>query len=129
MVTVTGHREALAVFTDGLDPDKVQVQMLDGAVRVSGIEPADLDQVLSLVEQGGLSAVMEGRGRLVQGVAARLHAWEFELAMEAKATKAQCVSCGGSHLMPVTQCRDQTGRTVSWWCRQCSGFRSWAVLR
>ena len=127
MVTVTGNSDALAIFKDGLGHDMVQVEMLDDAVRVSEIRPAYLDQVLSLVEQGRLSAVLEGRRRLVQGVAARLCTWESELAMEAKATKAHCVSCGGGHLMPVTECRDHTGRTVRWWCRQCSGFRSWAV--
>jgi hypothetical protein len=40
---------------------------------------------------------MEGRKRLVQGVAGRLCAWESELAQEAK-TSAHCLSCGGNHL-------------------------------
>jgi ribonuclease HI len=126
-VVVTGDSNALAVFKDGLGPDKAQAEMLEGAVRVSGIQPADLDRVLSLVERGGLGAALVGRKRLVQGVADRLCAWESELATEAKATKARCSSCGGNHLTPVTQFSDQTGRTVRWWCAQCSGFRSWAV--
>jgi hypothetical protein len=124
---VTGDSEALAVLKDGLDPYKVQVEWLEDAICISGIQPSDLGRVLALVEQGGLGAALAGRKRLVQGVADRLSSWESELAIEAKATKAQCVGCGGGHLMPVSQCNDQTGSTVRWWCRCCSGFRSWAV--
>ncbi len=72
---------------------------------------------------------MEGQKRIVQGVAYRLFAWESELATEAKATKARCVSCGGHDLVPVTSNDKpgQSGSTVKWWCSPCSGFQSWAV--
>ena len=128
-VTVTGDRGALATFKDDLGPDKVQVAILDGAVRVSGIHPADLHWVLSLVERGGLGAVLERRRRLVHRVSDRLCAWESdsELAAAAKATKTRCLCCAGRQLMPTTQIHDETSRTVRWWCEQCSGFRCWRV--
>ena len=126
-VTVTGDSSALADFIVGLGTDKVQVERLDGAVCVSGIHPADLDRVLSLVERGGLAAALKGRKRLVQGVTDRLCAWESELATEAKATRAHCPSCKGCNLMPVTQFSDRADRTVRWWCTQCSRFRTWEV--
>jgi hypothetical protein len=81
-------------------------------------------------EQEGLSTELDGRERLVQGVADRLCTWESELAVEAKATKARCASSRSKLLMPVTQSSDQpspASRTVRWWCIQCSGFRSLAV--
>ncbi len=105
-VSVTGDSSALATFKDDLGPDKTQVQMVDSAVRVSGIHPVDLQWVLSLVERGGLGA-----------------AWESELAAAAKATKARCLSCVDRHLTPTTQFTDETCRIVKWWCAQCSGFR------
>ena len=126
-VQVTGDSSALTDFTAGLRSDRVQVELLDGTVCVSGIQPADLGRILSLVEQGGLGAVLVGRKRLVQGVTDRLCAWESELATEAKATRAHCSSCGGRNLTPVTHLSDQAGRTVRWWCTQCSGFRAWEV--
>jgi hypothetical protein len=58
-VTVTGDSGALATFKDDLGPDKAQLEILDGAVRVSGIHPADLHWVLSLVERGGLGAALD----------------------------------------------------------------------
>ncbi len=66
-VTVTGDSGALATFKDDLGPDKVQVEILDGAVRVSGIHPADLHWVLSLVKRWGLGVALERRRRLVHG--------------------------------------------------------------
>jgi ribonuclease HI len=128
-IQVTGDSGALAAFQHSLGAELTQVDTLEGAVGVSGIKPADLDRILTLAEQGGLRIELEGRKRIVQGVADRLCAWESELATEAKATKARCVSCGGHGLMPVTSNDKpgQSGRTVKWWCSPCSGFRSWAV--
>jgi hypothetical protein len=124
-VTVTGDNCALAVFKNGLGTDTGQVDTLEGAVCVSGISPADLSWVLTLAEQGGLSTELGGlEEQLVQRVADRLCAWESDLAAEAKATKARCVSCWCKRLVPVIQSSEQTGRTVRWWCTQCSGFRT-----
>jgi hypothetical protein len=74
------------------------VDKLEGAVCVSGISPADLARVITLAEQGDLStAATTALGgiqeQLVQRVADRLCARESNLALEAKATKARCVSC------------------------------------
>ena len=55
-------------------------------------------RIFTLAEQGGLHTELDGRKRLIQGVPDRLCAWESELATEAKATKARCVSCGASVL-------------------------------
>ena len=49
------------------------------------------------------------------------------MAKEAKATKAYCSSCGCTDLWPVTEIDAWTGRSVRWWCAQCSGFRQWSV--
>ncbi len=92
---------------------------LEGAVCVTGIKPADLAQVLTLAERGGLNTVLGNQEQVVQRVAGRLCAWEADLAMEAKATKARCVSCGGKRLVPITDSSEQPGRTVRWWCAQC----------
>jgi hypothetical protein len=131
-VTVTGDSGALATFKDDLGPDTVQVEILDGAVRVSGIHPADLHWVLSLVERGGirLDAALERLSSCVRFLPAaetalawvsdRLCAWESELAAAAKATKARCLCCAGRQLTPTTQIHDETSRTVRWWCEQCS---------
>jgi hypothetical protein len=116
-VTLTGGNSALAVLKDGLIGfEGVQIETLEGAIRVSGVKPAALAFLLTLAEQGGLSTDLEGRERLVQGVADRLCAWESDLAVEAKAIKVRCASCGSKLLMPVTQSSDQPSRTVSWWC-------------
>ncbi len=126
-VTVTGDNGALAVFKNGLGTNTGHVDTLEGAVCVSGISPADLSRVLKLAEHGGLSTELGGlEEQLVQRVADRLCAWESDLAAEAKATKARCVSCGCKRLVPVTQSSEQTGRRVRCWCTQCSGFRSWS---
>ncbi len=49
----------MATFKDDFGPDKAQVEILDGAVRVSGINPADLHWVLSFAERWGLGAALE----------------------------------------------------------------------
>ena len=121
-VQVTGDGRALAAFQHNLGAEWIQVDMVEGAVCVSGIKPADLGRILTLAEQGGLRTELIRQKRIVQGVTDRLCAWESELATEAKATKARCVSCGGHCLVPVTS-DDQAGRTVKWWCAPCSGFR------
>jgi len=104
----------------------VQTEQHD-SVCISCIAPADLGKVLFLVEQGGLEAQLKGQKRLVQSATDRLCAWESELAKEAKATKAYCSSCERRDLTPVTEIDDRTGRSVRWWCAQCSGFRRWSV--
>ena len=119
-VQVTGDGRSLAAFQQNLGAEWTQ-RMVEGAVCVSGIKPADLGRILTLAEQGGLRAELIRQNRIVQGVTDRLCAWESELATEAKATKARCVSCGGQCLVPVTS-DDQAGRTVKWWCAPCSGF-------
>jgi len=125
-VLLAGNSSNLAAFRAGLAPYMVQTE-LHGSVCISGIAPADLGKVLCLAEQGGLKAQLAGQKRLVQSATDRLCAWESDLAKEAKATKAYCSSCGCRDLWPVTEIEDQTGRSVRWWCQQCSGFRQWSV--
>jgi hypothetical protein len=69
----------------------------------------------------------KARRRLVHGGSDRLCAWMSELAAAAKATKARCLCCAGRQLMLMAQINDETGRTVRWWCAQCSGFQCWRV--
>ena len=125
-VTVVGNSSDLVVFRAGLASYMVQTEQHD-SVCISCIAPADLGKVLFLVEQGGLEAQLKGQKRLVQSATDRLCAWESELAKEAKATKAYCSSCERRDLTPVTEIDDRTGRSVRWWCAQCSGFRRWSV--
>jgi ribonuclease HI len=125
-VWVAGNSSNLAAFRAGLAACLVQTE-LQGSVCISGIAPADLGKVLGLAEQGGLKAQLAGQKRLVQSATDRLCAWEFDLAKEAKATRAYCSSCGCRDLWPVTEIDDRTGRSVRWWCAQCSGFRQWSV--
>ena len=95
---MSGDRRALAAFQHNLGAEWTQVDMVEGAVCVSGIQPAGLSRILTLAEQGGLRAELEGQMLIVQGGTDRLCAWESALATEAKATKARCVSCGGQCL-------------------------------
>jgi hypothetical protein len=104
-IQVTGDSGALAAFQHSLGAELTQADMLalvEGAVCVSGIKPADLDRILTLAQQGVLCIELKGLKRIVQGVADRICAWESELVTEAKATKARCVSCCGHRLAPVT---------------------------
>ena len=79
---MTGDRRALAAFQHHLGAEWTQVDMVEGAVCVSCIKPADLGRILTLAEQGGLRTELEGQKRIVQGVTDRLCAWESELASE-----------------------------------------------
>jgi hypothetical protein len=125
-VTVTGSGSDLVAFTAGLKSSLALTER-HGSVCISGISPAELGEVLRLVERGGLQAKVTGQKRLVQSATDRLCAWESDLANEAKATRAFCSSCEGRDLMPVTEINDRTGREVRWWCAQRSGFRQWSV--
>ena len=121
-VTMTGDSGALAVYKEGLNPDTVQLETLQGTLRVSGIHPTDLYQVLFLAERAGLKVGLASRKRLVQGAADRLCVWESVLAAEAKASKARCARCAGRHLIIPVSCVTNQTRTVRWWCVQCSRF-------
>ena len=58
-VQVTGDRRALAAFQHNLGAEWTQVDMVEGAVCVSGIKPADLGRILTLAEQGELWTELE----------------------------------------------------------------------
>ena len=52
-IQVTGDCRALAAFQHNLRAEWTQADMVEGAVCVSGIKPADLGRILTLAEQGG----------------------------------------------------------------------------
>ena len=125
-VVISGHERAMAAFRAAIGPAEIRAETPVSA-SISGLRPADLDRVLSLVEQEGLEAKLRGQRRLVYSVSDRLCAWESDLATEAKATKARCSSCRGGDFTPVTQMSGESDRVIRWWCNRCSGFRRWAV--
>ncbi len=75
-IQVTGDRRALAAFQHNLGAEWTPVDMVEGAVCVSSIKPADLGRILTLAEQGGLRTELEGQKQIVQGVTDRLCVWE-----------------------------------------------------
>ncbi len=101
-VVVSGDEGAMAAFRAAVGLVEIRAETPVSAI-IFGLRPADLDRVLCLVEQGGLEAKLQGQRRLVHSVSDRLCAWESDLAMEAKATKARCSGCGGGDFTPVTQ--------------------------
>ena len=125
-VVVSGDEGAMAAFRAAVGLVEIRAETPVSAI-ISGLRPADLDRVLCLVEQGGLEAKLQGQRRLVHSVSDRLCAWESDLAMEAKATKARCSGCGGGDFTPVTQMSGDSDRVIRWWCNRCSGFRRWTV--
>ncbi len=84
-VMVTGSGSDLVAFRAGLKSSLALTER-HGSVCVSGISPAELGEVLRLVEREGLQAKVMGQKRLVQSATDRLCAWESDLANEAKAT-------------------------------------------
>jgi hypothetical protein len=73
-VTVVGNSSDLVAFRAGLASYMVQTEQ-HGSVCISCTAPADLGQVLFLVEQGELEAQLKGQKRLVQSETDRLCAW------------------------------------------------------
>ena len=63
---VTGDDRALAAFQQNLGAEWTQT-MVEGAVCVSGIKPADLGRILTLAEQGGLQTALEEKSDWYRG--------------------------------------------------------------
>jgi hypothetical protein len=129
-ITVTGRRADTAAFLASLGQRRVQVETgVDGTVYVSNIRPAEVDNVLCLVEGKGIVARLGLQRTLVHEVSDRLCAWESALAIEAKASKARCTTCYRHDLSPVTRTigSAQSEREVRWWCCRCSRYRPYEV--
>lgn len=119
MLALKGEMYQLSTLSMELKCDGVLTMLDMDRAQVRITRPGCLMNVLSRIRDLKLEVLeIHSSNSIVKSVEGRLEAWEFNLGMEAMATKQKCSQCGSHGQLPVPLQEGQR-REVKTWCVKC----------